>query len=89
MPEQRLITTVERHFLDRKSPHANAEFSWLLSGVTLATKIIAAEIHRAGLVDIMGKTGRVNVQGEEVQKLDDFASEFIALVSRDMDGRAG
>src|SRR2546429_9519500 len=74
MAEERLITTVERHFLDRRSPHANPEFSWLLSGITLATKIIASQIQRAGLNEIMGKTGRTNVQGEEVQKLDEFAN---------------
>ena len=77
MAKELSITTVERHFLDRRSPHANAEFSWLLSGVTLATKIIAAQIHRAGLVEIMGKTGAVNVQGEEVQKLDEFANQTL------------
>jgi fructose-1,6-bisphosphatase I len=77
MAEERLITTVERHFLDRRSPHANAEFSWLLSGITLATKIIASHIQRAGLNEIMGKTGRVNVQGEEVQKLDEFANDTL------------
>lgn len=74
MAEEQFITTVERHFLDRRSPHANPEFSWLLSGITLATKIISAQIQRAGLVEIMGKTGRINVQGEEVQKLDEFAN---------------
>src|SRR5215467_10825107 len=77
MSDEKLITTVERHFLDRRSPHANPEFSWLLSGITLATKIIAAQIHRAGLVEVMGKTGRVNVQGEEVQKLDEFANDTL------------
>lgn len=77
MADEKFITTVERHFLDRRSPHANPEFSWLLSGITLATKIIASQIQRAGLVEIMGKTGRVNVQGEEVQKLDEFANETL------------
>lgn len=74
-----MITTVERHFLERKghNPHATPEFSWLLSGITLATKIIAAQVHRAGLVDIIGRTGRINVQGEEVQKLDEFANETL------------
>src|SRR5262245_46765191 len=80
MSDSPLITTVERHFLDRKghNPHATSEFSWLLSGITLATKIIAAQIHRAGLVDIIGRTGRINVQGEEVQKLDEFANDTLA-----------
>src|ERR1043165_3454851 len=73
------ITTVERHFLDRRgnNPHATAEFSWLLSGITLATKIIAAYVQRAGLLQIMGETGHVNVQGEAVQKLDVFANDTL------------
>src|SRR5438876_5555211 len=73
------ITTVERHFLDRRgdNPHATAEFSWLLSGITLATKIIAAYVQRAGLLEIMGETGHINVQGEVVQRLDVFANETL------------
>jgi fructose-1,6-bisphosphatase I len=79
MSDSPIITTVERHFLERKghNPHATSEFSWLLSGITLATKIIAAQVHRAGLVDIIGRTGRTNVQGEEVQKLDVFANDTL------------
>ena len=79
MRDRPIIKTVERHFLDRKgrNPHATTEFSWLLSGITLATKIIAAHVQRAGLLDIMGKTGRINVQGEEVEKLDEFANETL------------
>lgn len=73
------IKTVERHFLERKgrNPHATSEFSWLLSGVTLATKIIASHVRRAGLLDILGKTGQINVQGEEVQTLDVLANETL------------
>jgi len=72
------MKTVESHFLDKgNSPHATEEFSWLLSGITLATKIIAAYVQRAGLLEVMGATGRVNVQGEEVQKLDEFANETL------------
>jgi fructose-1,6-bisphosphatase I len=73
------ITTVERHILDRngRNPHATAEFSWLLSGITLATKIIASYVQRAGLLEIMGEAGHMNVQGEVVQKLDVFANETL------------
>jgi fructose-1,6-bisphosphatase I len=78
MAERSLMTTVERHFLEKgRHPHATEEFSWLLSGITLATKIIAAYVQRAGLLEIMGATGRINVQGEEVQKLDEFANETL------------
>ncbi|HUE14811.1 MAG TPA: class 1 fructose-bisphosphatase, partial [Planctomycetaceae bacterium] len=63
----------------RVHPHASGDFSWLLSGITLATKVIAAQIRRAGLVDIVGSAGTTNVQGETVQKLDVLANQ--ALIS--------
>src|SRR5438094_1765767 len=74
-----MIMTAERHILEqqRKFPHATGEFSWLLSGITLATKIIQAQVQRAGLLEIIGETGEVNVQGEVVQKLDEIANDTI------------
>jgi len=73
------IRTVEQDILDRQQDHpaATGEFSWLLSGITLATKIIADHVRRAGLLDILGETGDTNVQGELVQKLDVIANETI------------
>ena len=66
------IVTVEQHILQeqKRFPEASGEFSWLLSGITLATKIIQAKISRAGLTDILGAHGNVNVQGEVQQKLE-------------------
>ncbi len=72
--------TVQQHIQEeqqRINPHASGEFSWLLSGITLATKIIAAQIRRAGLVDVIGSTGTTNVQGESVQKLDILANQAL------------
>src|SRR5262245_33389737 len=73
------IYTVQRHIIEGQSAHptARGDFSWLLAGITLATKIIAAQVRRAGLLDILGATGDVNVQGEEVQRLDQVAHETI------------
>src|SRR6059036_3707633 len=78
-PRMPMICTVEQHILEqqRKFPHATGEFSWLLSGITLATKIIQAQIQRAGLLEIIGQTGEVNVQGEAVEKLDEIANKTI------------
>ncbi|GIK16074.1 MAG: fructose-1,6-bisphosphatase class 1 [Planctomycetota bacterium] len=75
----RPIITVQQHILEhqRHFPHATGEFSWLLSGITLATKIIASHVQRAGLLDVLGDTGQVNVQGEVVQKLDELANQTI------------
>src|SRR5439155_9964343 len=74
-----MICTVEQHILEqqRKFPHATGEFSWLLSGITLATKIIQAQVQRAGLLEVIGQTGEVNVQGEAVEKLDVIANKTI------------
>jgi len=74
-----MIRTVEQHLLEqqRKFPHATGEFSWLLSGITLATKIIQAQVQRAGLLEVIGKTGDINVQGEEVHKLDEIANKTL------------
>ncbi len=75
------IKTVQQHIMEaqrKRFPNATGEFSWLLSAVTLATKIISDNVRRAGLVDILGTAGHINVQGEVVQKLDIIANETIA-----------
>lgn len=71
--------TIQQHILEgqRAHPTATGEFSWLLSGITLATKIIASYIRRAGLLDIVGATGDINAHGEVVQRLDAIAHETI------------
>jgi fructose-1,6-bisphosphatase I len=72
--------TVQQHIQNeqrRANPHASGEFSWLLSGITLATKVVAAQIRRAGLVDVIGSAETTNVQGETVQKLDILANQAL------------
>ena len=73
------ITTVQQHILQdqKRFPTASGEFSWLLSGITLATKMIVAKVRRAGLSDIVGSQGNTNVQGEVQQKLDVYANEVL------------
>lgn len=73
------IVTIERHILDQQRlyPNATGAFSDLLYDVALAAKLIARETTRAGLVDILGATEQVNVQGEVQQKLDQFADTTI------------
>jgi fructose-1,6-bisphosphatase I len=74
------LLTVQQHILEeqrRRYPDASGEFSWLLSGITLATKIVAAQVRRAGLVGILGVTREMNVQGEAVQKLDVIANQTL------------
>ena len=71
--------TVEQHIVQeqKRFPGASGEFSLLLSGITMATKLIQARIRRAGLSDILGEHGLVNVQGEIQQKLDVYSNEVL------------
>lgn len=73
------LVTIERHIMDtqRKFPHATGEFSSLLYDIAFAAKVIAREVNKAGLVDVLGYTGTTNVHGEQVQKLDEFADSVI------------
>jgi len=73
------LVTIERHIMEQERlyPEATGEFSNLLYDIALAAKIIAREVTRAGLADILGLTGEENVQGEAVMKLDAFANETL------------
>ena len=75
-----IITTAQQHILEQQVvnfPDAGGTFSWLLSGITLATKMIEAKIRQAGLIDILGSAGEKNVQGETQQKLDVYANQAL------------
>jgi fructose-1,6-bisphosphatase I len=75
-----MIITVQQHIVQQQealNPGARGTFSWLLSGITLATKMIQARVRRAGLLDALGSAGATNVQGEVQQKLDVYANEAL------------
>ena len=73
------IVTIERHILEqqRYHPEATGVLTSLLYDIALAGKMIASQMSKAGLAQILGKTGDVNVQGEQVMKLDKLADETI------------
>ena len=79
MLERTKVTTLERFILgqERDHPDATGELTNLLYDVALAAKVIAAQIRRAGLVNILGAAGTTNIQDEEQQKLDIFANETL------------
>jgi fructose-1,6-bisphosphatase I len=58
----------------RDFPKATGELSSLLRDIGLAAKRVNVEVNKAGLVDILGDAGSVNVQGEDVKKLDIYAN---------------
>ena len=73
------VVTISRFLVDqeRLHPEATGAFTDLLSDIALAAKVIGREVNKAGLVDILGRTGDQNVHGEVVQKLDLFANDVI------------
>jgi fructose-1,6-bisphosphatase I len=79
-------TTLVQHLRQQemKISGATGEFTSLMNEILVAAKIISCTVNKAGIgEDVLGLTGNVNVQGEKVQKLDEFANDtFIKLVSQ-------
>ena len=71
--------TITQHILNqqRENPEATGAFTTLITELIVAAKVISREVNKAGLVDILGSTGEINIQDEQVQKLDVFANRVI------------
>lgn len=71
------VVTIQRHIQENQKLHpgSSGAFSNLLTQIALAAKLVSYQVNKAGLVDIVGETGKINVQGEMVQKLDDYAQD--------------
>lgn len=75
-----LEITATEHLLKSQllwSPQATGELTALMHDLIVSAKIINRQVNQAGLVDILGGTGEINVQGEKVQKLDEFANTVL------------
>lgn len=84
MKSYRITTLNDFITLKQKDfPYAKGDLSSLLHHIGTAAKMVNKKISKAGLTDIIGHSGEVNIQGETQQKLDVYADEvFIsALVS--------
>ncbi|SPD74887.1 Fructose-1,6-bisphosphatase class 1 [uncultured Desulfobacterium sp.] len=80
MARRDISITITQHILEqqkRENPEATGAFTILLNELVVAAKVISREVNKAGLADILGSTGKVNIQGEQVQKLDQFANQVI------------
>lgn len=58
-------------------PHLTDELILLLNEIAVACKEISGKVRKAGLLGVLGSAGKVNVQGEEVQKLDELANQIL------------
>ena len=69
-------TTLDRFLMETMAnvPGATGQFVNLVQSIALAGKMISSRVNRAGLAGMIGGTGEVNIQGEFVQKLDDYAN---------------
>ena len=58
-------------------PKATGSLSLALIALESATKIISSKVRMAGLANIIGKADKVNIQGEEVEKLDEMSNDLL------------
>ena len=82
------IITLQGHILQQQThyPEATGTLSWILSALSISAKMIAAQVRRARLDDVLGAIGNHNVQGEQQQKLDVIANDILL---RTLGGRDG
>ncbi len=79
------FTTLGQFIIERQHefPYAKGELSRILRDIGIAAKVISREVNKAGIAEIIGDTGEVNVQGEDVKKLDMIGNEmFTTTLSR-------
>jgi len=61
-------------------PYATGDLTRLLGHIVIAARIVNREVRMAGLADILGETGKENIQGESVKKLDAYANEQFKII---------
>ncbi len=78
------VVTLGQFIIEKQNdfPYAKGELSRLLRDIGIASKIVNREVNKAGLVNILGDAGSMNIQGESQKKLDVYANEqFIAALA--------
>ncbi len=80
------MLTLSRHILQRARHHreASGDFNLLMSHIATATKVVSRMVAKAGLLNVLGKTGDTNVQGEKVTKLDIIANDMLQAMLDDL-----
>ncbi len=75
------IINLTKHLLEQNTySQKSLQLANIINQLTLAAKLVSREVTKAGLVDILGATDQVNVQQEQVQKLDVFANNIFTAV---------
>jgi fructose-1,6-bisphosphatase I len=79
----KIVKTLGQFIIEKQAdfPYAKGELSRLLRDIGIAAKIVNREVNKAGLADILGEAGTINIQGEGQKKLDVYANEqFISAL---------
>ncbi len=78
------VITIERHILEQQQQHPEATgvLTGLLYNIALAAKVIDRAATRGALAGILGLTGGLNVQGEQVARLDEYADAVIVRLNQ-------
>ncbi len=88
MDNQQQHTTLGEFIINRQKDftETTGELSRLISSIRLAAKVVNYAIRKAGLVDITGTSGDINIQGEAQQKLDVMANDLFkqTLINREI-----
>ena len=75
--------TLSRFILEGQAghPEARGDLTIIMMAIQTATKVISSAVRKAGIAGLYGLEGAVNVQGEDVKKLDIVANDnFINLL---------
>ena len=79
------FVTLEQFIIEQQEAlaHSTGAFSRLLRDLSVAAKVVNRDMRRAGLLNIFGASGEINVQGEVQQKMDALAhAEFVRALRR-------
>src|SRR5262245_737018 len=74
------LTLSEQFFRDQANAKASGGLSTVLNRISLAARMLASEIMRAGFIGKLGYTGTTNVQDENVRALDVISNDVIIQV---------
>ncbi|KAI8871637.1 inositol phosphatase [Ramicandelaber brevisporus] len=78
------IVTLTAHVLEqqRAHPEASGDLTLLLGAIQLGCKFVETCVRKATLVSLTGLAGNINVQGEDVKKLDVLSNEMFVNALR-------
>jgi fructose-1,6-bisphosphatase I len=89
--ENFLPVNIQEHLRkeQRMHPEATGALTSILTDLSRVAKSVSYLVNTAGLSDSYGLTGRINIQGENVIKLDDRANEQFKQILKSNPNVAG